>query len=105
MNRRGKSGFYVFRGPSDEFVIRPLVLVHPAEENEEEIDEEVLGDGELFSVIIQLPHNFVRDIDDVHGTLGLPVSRIFVLSVNEESEVVQKAYQNTSIFWTATHDL
>lgn len=86
-------------------MIRPLVLVHPAEENEEEIDEQVLRDGELFSVIFQLPHNLIRDVDDVHRTLGLPVTSIFVSTPDEESEVVQKTNQDASIFGTAAHNL
>ena len=78
-------------------MISPLVLVHPPKQHKQKIDQQILRKGKLSSMVIQFPHDLVRNINDVHRALGLPVLRIFVFTLNEETQIVQETNQNAFV--------
>lgn len=82
------------RGPPHQFVVGPLVFVHPAEENVEKVDEELLIEGKDLSMLVQFSDYFVADVDYVDGFVGLPVV-LLVLPLHEKPNVVYKTVQHS----------
>lgn len=83
-------------------MVSPLVLVHPAEEYVEEIDEKILFHWKLLFVIVQFPHDLVGNVDYVYGLLGLPVVLV-VLLLHEKFDVVYETIQNLLILCAPSH--
>lgn len=58
-NRKDKSRLDVFWISPHQFVISPFVLVHPPEEHEQQINQQILGEGKFERVIVQFPHYLI----------------------------------------------
>ena len=83
-------------------MVSPLVLIHPAEEDVEQIDEQFLGEGEGLAVVVQPAHDFVGDVDDFSGLVGLPVV-LAVSALHEKAYVVGEAVQDFLLLSAAPH--
>jgi hypothetical protein len=71
-------------------MISPLVLVHPSEENVEELDKCLLFKRESLSIVLEFFDDIVGKVDDIRGPLRLPEGLI-VFALDREVEVVQEA--------------
>jgi hypothetical protein len=83
----------LFGSPLYQLVVCPLILVHPPEEDEEEADECLFIQRELFLILVQTPHNLVRNVDDIGRFMRLPVVTL-VLLANKKFDVVYEARQD-----------
>ena len=59
-------------------MIRPLVLVHPPKQHIQQLDQGLLLQRVLCSILLQFPHDVVADIDNVPRFFALPVTAVVV---------------------------
>jgi hypothetical protein len=83
-------------------VISPLVLVHPAEEYVEKIDEEILFHWEFLFVIVQFSYYLIGNVNYVYRLLGLPVV-VVVFLLHEKFDVVYETIQNLLVLRAPSH--
>ena len=83
-------------------MVSPLVLVHPSEKDVKQVNEKVLFEGKLFFEILQLSNYLVRNVDNIYGSMRLPVC-FFVSSLDEESDVVHEAEKNFLLLLCSLH--
>ncbi len=74
-------------------MVSPLVLIHPAEEHVQQVNQQFLVERERLFVIIEVSDYLVNDVDDFCGFVGLPIGlRVFLLY--EKSDIVHEAGEN-----------
>lgn len=54
-------------------MVSPLVFIHPSEQHIQQIDQQFLIERVGLLVLLEIPDDFVGDVDDFSGFAGLPV--------------------------------
>jgi hypothetical protein len=83
-------------------MVGPLVLVHPAEQHEEQVHQRLLFNGELLEIQFVVLDDIVAEVDDLGGLLALPVV-LLVLAPDCEAQVVQEAGQQLLLLARPAH--
>ena len=86
-------------------MVSPLVLVHPAEQDVEQVDEQVLLDWEALSVVLEVSYDLIGNVDDVDRFVGLPIILDLVLLFHKKLDVVHEAKEDLLLLRAASHDL